>query len=136
MRQTLSRLLILLACAGLPGCRAPWGKSDALQGAIAREDYLYHAGTPGNMGMNDLWNKDPTPVLKAVPLGTPVEKAEAVMKKNGFDCTETADEQGPILLCRATRESSWMFKEEISVRMRCREGKVADVTVQSHPEGP
>ncbi len=70
---------------------------------------------------------DPGPVLRLVPIGTPVEKARSVMKENGFD---TSLENGvrPFLACRAVR-SRLLMADAVEVHLYYKDGKVTEVEV-------
>ncbi len=129
-RLGLLLLVVLGGCQALtPSNSRPNTSADPLQEAILKErDLESKAGW---------WRKPPDPVLKEVPLGTPVDQAQTVMAGHGFSCSPHGDEgRGPSVLCWAHQPTSWLAGTIIQVTLHHRDGKITDVEVVTAYDGP
>lgn len=103
-------------------------KPDSLQHRICKADVL--ESSAGS------WKLCPDVVLREIPLGTPVDEAQSVMKRQGFSCRDATEDNRKFLLCRSSQMTSWITSTAIEVRLYNQTGKITDVEVATYYEGP
>ncbi len=125
---------LLVGCQGVsPGLIGQDQQTDPLQEAIFKQgkgEEAFFQKLKLESYQETVWTPNPAPVLKEIPLGSPVARARAVMQQHGFRCVDlvTADKR-PFLSCTALKKTSWVTGEAIRVEIYHQAGEVTDVKV-------
>ena len=109
--------ICLFACGGFVGCitagagpAPPDAPPDPLLEQILKQDVL--ESKPGASRLN------PKPILKEIPLQTPLSQARATMERHGFSCwSGLSDNRGEYLHCTAYKPKNQRVSEKILVKL-------------------
>jgi hypothetical protein len=123
-------MLLFIACTWMIGCE---GVSPALIGQDERNEPLQEAifsQAKLQSPQEQICVTNPAWVLLEIPLGSPVDKARAVMQRHGFQCADllTSDKR-PFLSCTASKRTSWVTADSIRVEIYYQAGEVTDLKV-------
>src|SRR5437899_1147566 len=121
------RMLVLICCSLAVGCQSlssrPNKEADAVLEEIRQQPRLHQAVAEDRV--------DPTPILKRIPLGTPLKQAQAVMQACGFTCSLERDpgSRGLSLFCRADMEDGFLVGTTFRVKIEFQKEQVTNVKV-------
>jgi hypothetical protein len=126
---------VSLACVQLfLGCQLASPISSGIR--IGRPDPLWEEIRKESEDPDARHVVSPAPVLKYIPLGTPIEQAKTLMKAHGFRCSSDEKDSNSYLEFVASKNDGFMMAWVIRVLFYHQAGKVTDVKVLSYLDGP
>jgi hypothetical protein len=115
---TLASVQLVLGCQLV-------SQPDPLQKEIFNQPRLSDGGV----------DRNPDPVLRLIPVGTPVEQARAVMEAHGFHCSDDRRSGPATLECKAHSYLGCLVTEYIRVTLYLEAGKVSRAEVVAYATG-
>ena len=111
-----NRLFLIVICSALAGCQ--FDRPDGGGILSSRKKPIVLDGTAEEMR---------TLLLRRIPLGTPIEKAQRVLEKEGFVCEDQQSQEGPYLICAQRQAEGSPVAVERRIVVQYADGRVTNI---------